>query len=145
MGMSAGGGSSRRSRRHRPAAEINVTPLVDVMLVLLIVFMVTAPMLTSGVNVDLPKASANPVKTDDKPITVSLKSDGTIYLGDELVTAQSLIARLKEQADNDSTKRIFVRADAKIDYGQVMSLMGEITSGGFNHVALLAQKPPGTP
>lgn len=147
MGMSAGGGggSSRRSRRHRPAAEINVTPLVDVMLVLLIVFMVTAPMLTSGVNVDLPKASANPVKTDDKPITVSLKSDGTLYLGDEAVSSDRLIERLKQAANNDSTRRIFVRADAKIDYGQVMHLMGEITLGGFNHVALLAQQPQSAP
>lgn len=144
MAMSGGGPVSGR-RRHRPAAEINVTPLVDVMLVLLIIFMVTAPMMTSGVNVDLPKTSASPVNTDSKPITVSLRSDGSLYLGDDPVSSEQLIDRLKQAADNDATRRIFVRADAKIDYGQVMRVMGQITTGGFSHVALLAQQPQAGP
>lgn len=147
MAMSGGSGSrssagGMRRRHHRPSAEINVTPLVDVMLVLLIIFMVTAPMLSSGVNVDLPKTSANPVKMETKPITISLKSDGSLYLGEEPVRAGELVEALKKAAGNDAGRRVFVRADAKIDYGQVMQLMGQITSGGFNHVALLAQQPP---
>ncbi|EHH69069.1 protein TolR [Gluconobacter morbifer] len=139
MAMSAGGRG--RGRRRRPASEINVTPLVDVMLVLLIIFMVTAPMMTSGVNVDLPKTDASPVNADTKPITVSVRSDGSLYLGDEQVSSDELVNRLKEQSQNDPTHRIFVRADAHIDYGQVMQVMGQITSGGFTHVALLAQQP----
>ncbi|TPW34363.1 protein TolR [Oecophyllibacter saccharovorans] len=144
MALAGRGGNGRR-RRSRPEAEINVTPLVDVMLVLLIIFMVAAPMMTSGVNVDLPKTSASPVNNDNKPLTVSMKADGTIYLGDERVTPEDLVTRLKAASDNDPTRRIFVRADAKIDYGQVMGLMGRITSGGFTHVALLAQQPAGEP
>ncbi|MBA5726574.1 protein TolR [Bombella mellum] len=132
-----------RSRRHRPEANINVTPLVDVMLVLLIIFMVTAPMLTSGVNVDLPQTSAKPVNSDDKPITVSIKSDGSLYLGDDPISGDELVTRLKQMASDDSGRRIFVRADAHIDYGKVMSTMGQITAGGFTHVALLAQQPQG--
>ncbi|GAB6853652.1 protein TolR [Asaia astilbis] len=140
MGMSAGGGPAR-GRRRRPASEINVTPLVDVMLVLLIIFMVTAPMMTSGVNVDLPKTDASPLNADTKPITVSIKPDGSIFLGDDPVSADQLIAQLQQAAQNDKEHRIFVRADAHINYGQVMDIMGKITSGGFTHVALLAQQP----
>ncbi|MCX5613762.1 protein TolR [Bombella saccharophila] len=134
--------SGRRTRR-KPESHINVTPLVDVMLVLLIIFMVTAPMLTSGVNVDLPQTSAKPVNADNKPITVSIKSDGSLYLGEDPVSAEELVSHLQQLASNDSGRRIFVRADAKIDYGKVMSVMGQITAGGFTHVALLAQQPQG--
>ncbi|AQS87392.1 ExbD/TolR proton channel family protein [Neoasaia chiangmaiensis NBRC 101099] len=140
MAMSGGGGPAR-GRRRRPASEINVTPLVDVMLVLLIIFMVTAPMMTSGVNVDLPKTDASPLNADTKPITVSMKSDGSLYMGDDPVSADQLVDRLKEASQNDPTHRIFVKADAHINYGQVMEVMGRITSGGFTHVALLAQQP----
>lgn len=141
MGMSAGGGGRAGGRRRRPASEINVTPLVDVMLVLLIIFMVTAPMMTSGVNVDLPKTDASPVNADTKPITVSLRNDGSLYLGEDPVTPEQLVEQLKVQSQNDPNHRIFVRADAHIDYGRVMQVMGQITSGGFTHVALLAQQP----
>lgn len=142
MGMTARGSAQRGGRRrHHAAAEINVTPLVDVMLVLLIIFMVTAPMLTSGVNIDLPKTDASPVNADTKPITVSLKGDGTIYLGDDPVSAEKLVQQLQKLSQNDPNHRIFVRADAHIDYGRVMQVMGQITSGGFTHVALLAQQP----
>lgn len=146
MGMSAGGGARRGSRRrNRASSEINVTPLVDVMLVLLIIFMVTAPMMTSGVNVDLPKTDASPVNADTKPITVSLRGDGSIYLGDDVVSADQLVAQLKALAQDDPNHRIFVRGDAHIDYGRVMQVMGQITSGGFTHVALLAQQPQSGP
>ncbi|GAP25083.1 protein TolR [Gluconobacter sp. NFX36] len=141
MGMSAGGGGRAGGRRRRPASEINVTPLVDVMLVLLIIFMVTAPMMTSGVNVDLPKTDASPVNADTKPITVSLRNDGSLYLGEDPITPEQLVDQLKVQSQNDPNHRIFVRADAHIDYGRVMQVMGQITSGGFTHVALLAQQP----
>jgi len=143
MGASLGGGRGRG--RRRPQSEINVTPLVDVMLVLLIIFMVTAPMMTSGVNVDLPKTDASPVNTDTKPITVSIKSDGSLYLGDDPVAPDALVDQLKAMSQNDPAHRIFVRGDAHIDYGKVMQVMGQITSGGFTHVALLAQQPPSGP
>jgi len=126
-------------------ADINVTPLVDVMLVLLIIFMVTAPLMTSGVNVDLPKTNASPVNADTKPITVSIKADGSLYLGDEVVSNEDLVSRLQAAAQNDPNHRIFVRGDEHIDYGRVMQVMGTITSGGFTHVALLAQQPASGP
>ncbi|MBB2177347.1 protein TolR [Gluconacetobacter johannae] len=141
MGVSLGGGGGRRGRR-RPMSDINVTPLVDVMLVLLIIFMVTAPMMTSGVNVDLPKTDAAPVNAESKPITVSIRSDGALYLGDNPVSSDQLVDQLRAAAENDSAHRIFVRGDSHIDYGRVMEVMGRITAGGFTHVALLAQQPP---
>ncbi len=140
-----GGPGGGRGRRYRPMAEINVTPLVDVMLVLLIVFMVTAPLMTTGVNVDLPKTDASPVNSDAKPLSVSIKSDGTIFLGDDSVTLDQLDAKLEAASQNDPTRRIFVRGDQHIDYGRVMEVMGRITSGGFTKVALLAQAPTGAP
>ncbi|MCQ8240407.1 protein TolR [Rhizosaccharibacter radicis] len=140
--MQLGGGGKGRGR-YRPMADINVTPLVDVMLVLLIIFMVTAPLMTSGVNVDLPKTDASPVNADNKPITVSIKQDGSLYLGDDVVTNEQLVAKLQAMSNNDPNHRIFVRGDQHIDYGRVMQVMGTITSGGFTHVALLAEAPPG--
>ena len=131
--------------RYRPMSEINVTPMVDVMLVLLIIFMVTAPLMTSGVNVDLPKTSAQQVNNDTKPITVTIKADGSLYLGDDAVTTDELVSKLQAASQNDPTHRIFVRGDQHIDYGRVMEVMGRITSGGFTHVALLAQQPSGAP
>ena len=138
MAMSSGGSGRRR---RRPMAEINVTPMVDVMLVLLIIFMVTSPMLTSGVNVDLPKTDAKPVNSDTKPITVSIRADGSLYLGDSEVSPEQLVAQLKAASNNDPSHRIFVRGDSHIDYGRVMQVMGQVTEGGFTHVALLAQQP----
>jgi biopolymer transport protein TolR len=138
----AGGliGKGNGRGRYRPMGEINVTPLVDVMLVLLIVFMVTAPMMTSGVNVDLPKTDAKPLNTDAKPITVSINADGKIYLGDEAVELPDLVGRLTGQAENDMGRRIYVRGDKAIPYGQVMQVMATIAQGGFTKVALLAQQ-----
>ncbi|GAN69142.1 protein TolR [Acetobacter orleanensis] len=138
MGMPSGGNGRRR---RRPMADINVTPMVDVMLVLLIIFMVTSPMMTSGVNVDLPKTDAKPVNSDTKPITVSIRADGSLYLGESQVSPEELVAQLKAASNNDPSHRIFVRGDAHIDYGRVMQVMGQVTEGGFTHVALLAQQP----
>jgi biopolymer transport protein TolR len=124
--------------------DINVTPLVDVMLVLLIVFMVTAPMMTSGVNVDLPKTDAKPLNTDSKPLTVSINADGKIYLQDEALELPDLVTKLTAIADNDMDRRIFVRADKGIPYGTVMQVMATVAQGGFTKVALLAEQPAGT-
>ncbi len=135
------GGQGRGRRRYRPLAEINVTPLVDVMLVLLIVFMVTAPLMTSGVNVDLPKTDAAPLNQDSEPLTISINSAGDIYLQDTQVPLEDLVAKLAAATQNTPDRRIFVRGDQGITYGRIMQVMGTITQGGFTKVALLA---PGT-
>jgi biopolymer transport protein TolR len=139
--------SGRAKGRYRPLAEINVTPLVDVMLVLLIVFMVTAPLMTSGVPVDLPKTSAAPLNQDSDPLTVSVNSEGKIYLQDTEATLPELVSKLQAISDNKSDRRIFVRGDKGIAYGRVLEVMATITQGGFTKVALLAEQtaaPPAT-
>jgi biopolymer transport protein TolR len=143
--MPGGSGSNGRRRRYRPLAEINVTPLVDVMLVLLIIFMVTAPLMTSGVNVDLPKADAAPLNSDSTPVTVSINAQGGIYLQDSQVDLEDLVPKLQAIAQNDPTRRIFVRGDKDLAYGRIMQVMGTITQGGFTKVALLADQPVATP
>jgi biopolymer transport protein TolR len=128
---------------YRPMAEINVTPLVDVMLVLLIVFMVTAPLMTSGVNVDLPKANLSQLNSDSQPLTISIRADGGIFLQDNAVTTADLVAKLTAIAAGDMTRRIFVRADKTIAYGEVMAVMATVSQGGFTKVALLAEQNAG--
>jgi biopolymer transport protein TolR len=125
-------------------AEINVTPFVDVMLVLLVVFMVTAPLLTVGVTVDLPKAAAPNIKGSDEPIAVSIDPQGQIYLMETKVELEELAARLQAIAKNDLERRIFVRGDKGIAYGRVMEVMGALNEAGFNKVALVTQLPQGT-
>ncbi|HEY1932342.1 MAG TPA: protein TolR [Acetobacteraceae bacterium] len=125
--------------RYRPLAEINVTPLVDVMLVLLIIFMVTAPLMTSGVSVDLPKTNAQPINSDSQPLTVSINAQGTIYLQNEQVDLPQLVAKLQAISQNNVDRRIFVRGDKDLPYGRIMQVMGTITQGGFTKVALLAE------
>ena len=126
--------------RYRPLAEINVTPMVDVMLVLLIIFMVTAPLMTSGVSVDLPKTNAQPINNDSQPLTVSVRANGDVYLQDQLVPLPDVVDKLKAIAANNPDRRIFVRGDKDLPYGRIMELMGIITQGGFTHVALLAEQ-----
>jgi biopolymer transport protein TolR len=135
----------RRAARYRPLAEINVTPLVDVMLVLLIIFMVTAPLMTSGVSVDLPKTSAQQLNSDSEPLTVSIKADGSIYLQDQAVDLSDIVSKLQAIAQNNPDRRIFVRGDKDLAYGRIMQVMGTITQGGFTKVALLAEQPAGGP
>ena len=125
--------------RYRPLAEINVTPLVDVMLVLLIIFMVAAPLMTSGVNVDLPKASANPISQDSEPLTVSVNAEGKIYLQDTELQLQDLAGKLGAISDGKMDRRIYVRGDKALSYGRIMEVMATITQGGFTKVALLAE------
>ena len=139
-GLMGAGRGRGRGGRYRSMADINVTPLVDVMLVLLIVFMVTAPMLTSGVNVDLPKTNAQPLQSDATPLTVTISADGQIHFGDEAVLPGDLVGRLQAAANNDPARRIFVRGDRSIPYGQVMQVMATIAGGGFTKVALLAEQ-----
>jgi biopolymer transport protein TolR len=133
-------GARGRRNRYRPLAEINVTPMVDVMLVLLIIFMVTAPLMTSGVSVDLPKTSAQPLNSDSEPLTVSIKADGSIFLQDQAVDVGDLVAKLQATAQNNPERRIFVRGDKDLAYGRIMEVMGTITQGGFTKVALLAEQ-----
>jgi biopolymer transport protein TolR len=135
------GRSNGRRGRYRPMAEINVTPLVDVMLVLLIIFMVTAPLITSGVNVNLPQANAKPVNSDSTPITITVDAKGQIYLQNAQVQLNNLVATLKQIAQNNDDRRVFVRGDASVSYGTMLQVMATITNGGFTKVALLAQQP----
>ena len=131
----------RRGRRMKPIGEINVTPFVDVMLVLLIVFMVTAPLLTVGVPVDLPKTKAGQINADQAPLVVTIKEDGSLYLQDNEIPADTLIPRLSAIGDANKNVRIFVRGDKDVAYGEVIVLMGRIQTAGFERVALVAELP----
>ncbi|MBU6444630.1 MAG: protein TolR [Alphaproteobacteria bacterium] len=128
----------RRSRgRIRPMAEINVTPFVDVMLVLLIVFMVTAPLLTVGVPVDLPKTRAQALSQDREPLSVTIRKNGRIYLQNSPIGEDDLVPRLQAIAANGYDQRIFVRGDENVDYGRVMEVMARISAAGFTHIGLV--------
>ena len=127
---------ARRGRAH-PMSDINVTPFVDVMLVLLIVFMVTAPLLTVGVPVDLPKTKAQALGQDREPLSVTIRRDGHIYLQNVQVPEDQLIAKLSAIAANGYDQRIFVRGDRSVDYGRVMEVMARISAAGFTHIGLV--------
>jgi biopolymer transport protein TolR len=133
---------TRRGRAHQ-MSDINVTPFVDVMLVLLIVFMVTAPLLTVGVPVDLPKTKAQALGQDREPLSVTVKRNGEIYLQNQPVPEAQLVAKLTAIAANGYDQRIFVRGDKSVDYGRVMQVMAEISAAGFTHIGLVTdvQKP----
>lgn len=131
----------RHSGRRRLMSDINVTPFVDVMLVLLIVFMVTAPLLTVGVPVDLPKSQAQSLVEPEEPLVVTVDSQGVIYIQDTEVPIENLIPRLAAITENKSDTRIYIRGDRSIDYGQVMRVMGRINAAGFSRVALITEIP----
>src|SRR5690349_21039873 len=141
MAVAQGGGrgGGRRGRRasRRPMADINVTPMVDVMLVLLIVFMVAAPLLTVGVPIDLPQTKAKELNTDSKPITVSITPAGDIYLGDKATSIDTLTADITTQAPNGTDERIYVRGDQTANYGVVMKVMGVLSAAGFSKIGLI--------
>jgi biopolymer transport protein TolR len=120
-------------------SEINVTPMVDVMLVLLVIFMVTAPMLTVGVTVDLPKTKASTIPGDDEPLAVSINAEGQIFLQETMLDLEGLVPRLLAITGNNPDVRIFVRGDKEIDYGRVMEVMGTVNSAGFKKVALITE------
>lgn len=131
--------NSRSQRSHRPMSEINVTPMVDVMLVLLVVFMVAAPLLTAGVPIDLPDSAAKTLNDkDDKPLEVSVNKDGKVYVGETEVTRDRLIALLTSMTNNDPERRIYIRADKTMGYGEVMDVLGAINGAGFKKVALIS-------
>ncbi len=133
------------SRRRQLVSEINVTPFVDVMLVLLVIFMVTAPLLTAAVDVDLPQTQAAQATGQDEPLVVSLNAAGKIFLQETEVDSETLIARLQAITRNKPDHRIFVRGDKALTYGKVMEIMGTISSAGFTKVALVAELPVGPP
>ncbi|WP_184096385.1 protein TolR [Sphingopyxis panaciterrulae] len=146
MAMSgpSGGAGRRRGRggRRTPMSEINVTPLVDVMLVLLIIFMVTAPLLASAVPVNLPDSRAKPIDTEEQdPIQLSIKGDDTLYIGEEEVRETELPARLEAiaaaDANSENPRQIMLRADKSLDYGRVMRVMGELNRAGLTRIALV--------
>lgn len=136
--LSTGGGTRRhRRQRQRPLSEINVTPFVDVMLVLLIVFMITAPLLATGVPVDLPETEAAALTPGNEPITVTVNADGQIYVGDTETTMDQLVPLLMTEAAGDLAQRVFVRGDRASSYGAMMAVMGTINGAGFTRIGLV--------
>ncbi|MFN3944224.1 MAG: protein TolR [Allosphingosinicella sp.] len=132
-------GPGRRGRRS-PMAEINVTPMVDVMLVLLIIFMVAAPLMVAGVQVDLPQSKAAALEQDQQPVSISLDADGSLFIDEEPVAPANLAPRLQQIAAGSTEEggpRIFLRADRGLEYGRVMRVMGEINQAGLRRVALV--------
>ena len=146
IGSSEGGSGRRRGRKHRrPMAEINVTPMVDVMLVLLIIFMVSAPLLTVGVPIDLPQTRAKSLDQDREPLTLSVSLQGQVFLQNSEIPIDDLVPKLKAVTDarGGYDERIYVRGDRKVDYGTVMRVMGRLSSAGFRRVALVTEVEQG--
>jgi biopolymer transport protein TolR len=143
-GTEVSGEGRRRKRRssYVPMSEINVTPFVDVMLVLLIVFMVTAPLLTVGVPIELPETRANPIQGDTEPLTVSVAPGGMIYLQETEIDLDTLAPKLVAIAKEGYDQRIFVRGDRSVDYGNVMKVMGVLNRAGFRRIALVTETEP---
>ncbi|MFC7396249.1 protein TolR [Chelatococcus sp. GCM10030263] len=145
MGMSlgsaaGGGGRRRRRRRHGAMAEINMTPFIDVMLVLLIIFMVAAPLLATGVPIDLPQTAAKPINVDQKPVTIAVDTEGRVFLNDDEVQLQDLASRLSALAGTGAAEqRIYVRGAKDVNYGRVAEVMSLITAAGFKKVALITE------
>ena len=141
-GWTAGSGYRGNGKyRYTKMAEINVTPFVDVMLVLLIVFMVTAPLLTVGVPVDLPKTRAAAINDTQEPLVVTIDAAGKVFLQETEMAVEKIIPRLREIMKANSELRIFIRGDEKLSYGAIMGVMGELSAAGFRKVSLLAKMP----
>jgi biopolymer transport protein TolR len=150
MAMSAGGAGAsggsrrRRGRRSQPIADINMTPFIDVMLVLLIIFMVTAPLMTAGVPLDLPKTGAGQLNVDQRPVTVSIRENGQIFVtggqGDKQVSIAEIAPTLQGIVKQGFDERIYVRGAKQVDYGTVAQVMSAITTAGFKRVALLTEQ-----
>ena len=136
MGMMS---SSRKPRPGgvAPIGEINVTPLVDVMLVLLIVFMVAAPLMTMGVPIELPQAAANPMPVESKPITVTVEPDGSLSVNGDAVTLDTLVAKVAELSGEDTDERLYVRGDSSASYGEIMQVMGTLSVAGHAQIGLI--------
>lgn len=141
---SGGGGGSRRRRRGaggaQPMSEINVTPFVDVMLVLLIIFMVAAPLLTAGVPIELPETAAAPLpQEDEEPLAVTVAADGRVLIGSTDVPRDELVTRLRGIAQERTTGKVFLRADGGVPYGEIMVVMGALNAGGFRDIGLVTE------
>jgi biopolymer transport protein TolR len=142
MSVAAGGQPGRRrrgGRKHRPMSEINMTPFIDVMLVLLIIFMVAAPLLTVGVPLDLPQTKAAALNIDKQPLTISVKADGKLYLMETPITLEELSPKLAAVAKAGPDERIYVRGDKAIQYGRVAEVMAAVTAAGYKKVALVTE------
>lgn len=138
MQKDAGGGRRRKRSRARPMAEINVTPFVDVMLVLLIIFMVAAPLLTVGVPVELPKTAAGALSADqEEPLTVTITSTGSVQIQTTETPREELIAKLRAISSERESDRVFLRADGAVPYSDVMQIMGALNAGGFSNIGLV--------
>ena len=138
-----GGGRGSRRGRHRPMGEINITPMVDVMLVLLIIFMVAAPMLTTGVPLELPQTAADPLPhQQEEPLTVQLAPDGRVYLMNAEIPGDELVARLTAIAQERRDDQVYLRADQSLSYGAIMEVMGALNAGGFSSIALVTDSAP---
>jgi biopolymer transport protein TolR len=139
-------GGRRQRRRHSVMSEINVTPMVDVMLVLLIIFMVSAPLLTVGVPLDLPQTQAKSLDQDKEPLTISVNLQGQVFLQKTEIGVDELVPKLKAitEARGGLDERIYVRGDRKVDYGTVMKVMGRLSEAGFHRVALVTEVEQGT-
>jgi biopolymer transport protein TolR len=145
MNMAGSSGGGRRGRRKPVMAEINVTPMVDVMLVLLIIFMVSAPLLTVGVPLDLPQTQAKSLDQDKTPLQLSVDVNGKVFINDTEVAMTDLVAKLKAITDarGGMDERIFMRADKKADYGTVARVMGQLSGAGFKRLALVTEVEQG--
>jgi|TARA_B100001996_G_scaffold360508_1_gene326554 biopolymer transport protein TolR len=132
-------GFKLRSSKKEPISEINVTPFVDVMLVLLIIFMVTAPLLTVGVQVDLPETSADTLPEETEPLTLTINAKGEIFIQETKVEYEKIIAKIMAVSNNRTDTRIFVRGDKTINYGRVLEIMGMLSGSGFTKVALISE------
>src|SRR3974377_1058261 len=141
---SLGGRGARAARRYRPMSEINVTPFVDVMLVLLVVFMVAAPLLTVGVPVDLPQTQAPPIREPKEPLVITINGDGHLFIQETEVPTESLVPRLGAITGNNPDALLYVRGDKAINYGRVLEVMSLVSSAGFRKVSLIAAPPKGT-
>jgi biopolymer transport protein TolR len=138
-GAAQGGGRRRRGRRQGAINEINMTPFIDVVLVLLIVFMVAAPMMTVGVPLDLPQSKASPLNSDTKPVTLSIRQSGQVFLGETELSDDTIVPKLSETSKAGFEERVFVRGDKRVDYGRVAQVMAIVTGGGFKKVALVTE------
>ena len=139
--LSRYGGGGRRRSSYRPISEINVTPFVDVMLVLLIVFMITAPLLTVGVPVNLPKTKAKSISESEEPLVITVNAEGVAFIQDTEVAIENLVPRLRAITENKADTRIYLRGDKDINYGRVMEVMGTVNIAGFTRVALITELP----
>jgi biopolymer transport protein TolR len=140
QGSGSGGSRRRRGKRRAPIADINMTPFIDVILVLLIIFMVSAPLMTVGVPIDLPKTGAGELNVDKQPVTVSIDTKGAVFLGEEKVALDALIDGIEAKATDGFEERIYVRADRTTEYGTVARVMALITEAGFKKVALVTEQ-----